>query len=121
MLSPRTVTSTRNDADNRYDSPLMALWGFGSLVYDQDTGATEYALTNPDVWYALYTHALIRFSDFLFGCLLSERFVRHWEDRCHGQRILQVVSGRWCHPPIDPSHHDRSVHPTRICLRHIDD
>ena len=47
--------------------PLVALWGFGSLEYDQDTGATEYALTNPDVWYALYTHPLIRFPDFLFG------------------------------------------------------
>ena len=57
---------------------VLAIWGFGSLQYDEDTGTNQYALTNPNVWYALYTHPILRFPDFLFGCLLSERFVRHW-------------------------------------------
>ncbi len=58
---------------------IFAIWGFGSKQYDGDTGLTQYALTSPNIWYALYTHPIVRFPDFLFGCLLSERFVRHWK------------------------------------------
>eukprot|EP00531_Pseudo-nitzschia_arenysensis_P015896 CAMPEP_0116139080 /NCGR_PEP_ID=MMETSP0329-20121206/13113_1 /TAXON_ID=697910 /ORGANISM="Pseudo-nitzschia arenysensis, Strain B593" /LENGTH=371 /DNA_ID=CAMNT_0003634083 /DNA_START=79 /DNA_END=1191 /DNA_ORIENTATION=+ len=58
---------------------IVAMWGFGSEQYDGDTGLTQYALTSPNIWYALYTHPIIRFPDFLFGCLLSERFVRQWK------------------------------------------
>ena len=56
---------------------ILAMWAFGSMQYDEDTGTYEYALTNPNIWYALYTHPILRFPDFLFGCVLSERFVRH--------------------------------------------
>jgi peptidoglycan/LPS O-acetylase OafA/YrhL len=59
---------------------LVALWGFGSSSYDNQyaAGTTSYALTDPNIWYALYTNPLLRLPDFLFGCLLSERYVRRW-------------------------------------------
>ena len=58
---------------------IVALWGFGSFSYDnQYAETTSYALTDPNILYALYTHYVLRFPDFLFGCLLSERYVRRW-------------------------------------------
>lgn len=74
---------------------VVALWGFGSLQYDENTGLNQYTLTDPNVWYALYTHPVLRFPDFLFGCLLSERFVRRWKSGAlsEGSSLSTVADG----------------------------
>lgn len=74
---------------------VVALWGLGSVQYDEDTGTNQYVLTNPNVWYALYTHPVLRLPDFIFGCLLSERFVRHWKTGAlsQGSSISSVADG----------------------------
>jgi peptidoglycan/LPS O-acetylase OafA/YrhL len=74
---------------------LVALSGFGSFPYDQYAEVIPYTLTDSNFWYALYTHPLLRFPDFLFGCLLSERYIRRWRSGAleEGSSTSRVADG----------------------------